>query len=96
MATHPFARMKARQRALDAAVKTGMRRAEARQKLNDLADAKVDEVITTEAAKAGVALPAASRKLGDGTIIAKIEEFCKAHPELIDAITKGLLVLIGL
>lgn len=100
MTYQPLVTWSARRRATTAAMGKGMGRFEARRKLEALSEDQVSEVIQTGCINFGVVPPAGAAAgvgaIGDGEIIRKIDEFCKAHPEVVEAITKGLLILIGL
>ncbi len=89
------ARMMARRRATVAATEKGLSRFEARRRLDKVPDAEVDTVIETECRAAGVST-AVPRAIGDGAIIDRIKQVCKENPELVSAIMKALLALIGL
>lgn len=97
MAFHPLVNRAARRRAIDDAVAAGVSRFTARRKIMALRDLDVDQVVATECARAGVVPPEpVTEGVGAGEIIQGIKEFCEAHPELVAAIAKALLLLVGL
>lgn len=75
----------------------GLNRFAARRKLEEVTDDQVDEIVHAKCVEFEVVPPLAVSgfgAIGDGTIIQGIKDFCDAHPELISAIVKALLLLV--
>ncbi len=91
----------ARRRATTEAMqKHGLSRFEARRKLAEPTDDQINQIVQEKCQAFGVAIPETSGEgfgaIGDGSVIQAIKEFCDEHPEVVAAIVKALLLLVGL
>lgn len=106
---HPITALRFRREAVSEIMKQkGVGRFKARDILNDATDSEVAYCLQSACDEAGVSAPPALAALiqtddagpfgaiGDGTIIRAIVDFFKAHPEIIAAAVKALLLLVGL
>ena len=105
---HPFTALRFRRDAVPELMATrGVSRREARHILDDASDKEIAHSLQSACKEAGVSLPpelaefisAVSEgfaKIGDGSFIKAIIAFFKAHPELVAAALKLLLMVIGI